>query len=277
MFTENILNTLADRISDDYIKGSAKLSKLVAEAAKVNKFNDEMIKRLVEAVNHVTFKKLFELKAAQKAPDRNVTFDVADFNDVKKILETLENEEESRSESESLSGSLSASDIIKKFPDLKNIAMCGGCGNGVDEIKTDSSGSELPLGKHVHITIMAVKKASEETDALFEKTRRDYIDKISELATEFSRYNAPDLNKFASGTLAVSKDVETDGEILVDIFRACKEKPNQTKIATDEVIMLPKKEYALFKEAVDIYYKLEEIEKVRNKLKEIDNALNGHV
>jgi len=277
MFTENILNTLADRISDDYIKGSANLSKLVAEAAKVNKFNDEMIKRLIEFVNHATFRKLFELKAAQKAPDRNIVFDVADFNNVKKILETLENEDESQSESESSSESLSASDIIKKFPDLKNIAVCNNEGNGVDEIKVNSPDLELPLGKHVRVTILAIKKASEEADALFEKTRRDYIDKISELATEFSRYNAPDLNKFASGVLAVSKDVRADGEVLVDIFRACREKPNQTKIATDEVIILPKKEYTLFKEAVDIYRKLEEIDKIRDKLKEINNALNGHV
>ncbi|MEM4206065.1 MAG: hypothetical protein QXQ43_02155 [Nitrososphaerota archaeon] len=268
MITEFLINSLADRISEDYISGKGDLSKLIAEAAKVNKFNEETIKRLVEASNIATFKRLYEAKAAANAPDRNIVFDLADFNKVMEILDEID-ESESKSVSESESQSLSDSDIEKKYPDLKDNPLTPVVANIVPEVVNSLPGNV----KHIRIQIVALKKASDDLAAVFEKLKHDYNSTLSDLATEFSRYNAYDLNKFASEILAISNDTRIDGEVLCDIYKLCKETPANIKISSDKYISLPRKEFELFKKATDLFRRLEQIEDLKNQVdKKIKDA-----
>lgn len=272
MSLEFLLDSLADRISKDYISGKGDLSKLVAEAAKVNNMNDETIKRLIEFTNHAVFRKLFEAKAAAKATDRNIEFDVADFDKVKEILDDFEEES-----SESKSESLSESDILDRYPDLSNAPLGSGVGSVVSDLVKSvlDKVKEQPGEKNIHIRIIAIKKASDEAGALFEKLKHDYNETLQELATEFCRFNAYDLNKFASEVFAVSKDQRVDGNVLADIYTLCRETPAKMKVAEDKYINLPRKEYELFKKATDIFRKLEAVEQLKEKLDKVLKSLNG--
>lgn len=261
MITEFLINSLADRISEDYVSGKGDLSKLVAEAAKVNRFNEEAVKRLIEATNIATFKRLYEAKAAAKSPDRNIVFDLADFKKVMNILDDLE--ESSESSEFSKSTSESASDIEKRYPDLRSMPLSSVFGNILPD--TDSS---APSGKRIEIRIVALKKASEDLDASFEKVKHDYNSTIADLATEFSRYNAYDLNKFASEILALSNDPRTDGEVLLDIYNLCRETPAKIKIASDTYISIPRKEHNLFKKATELFRRLESMESLKKEIED---------
>ncbi|MEO0271522.1 MAG: hypothetical protein ABIM30_00310 [candidate division WOR-3 bacterium] len=273
MITEFLINSLADRISEDYISGKGDLSKLIAEAAKVNKFNEETIKRLVEASNIATFKRLYEAKAAANAPDRNIVFDLADFNKVMEILDEIDESESGGSESRSESQSLSASDIEKKYPDLKDNPLTPVIANIVPEVVSSLPGNV----KHIKIQIVALKKASDDLAAVFEKLKHDYNSTLSDLATEFSRYNAYDLNKFASEILAISNDTRVDGEVLCDIYKLCKETPANIKISSDKYISLPRKEFDLFKKAADLFRRLEQIEDLKIQVdKKIKDAQSSN-
>jgi len=272
VITEFLINSLADRVSDDFISGKGNLSKLVAEAAKVNKFNDEAVKRLVEATNVATFKKLFEAKSSAKEPDRNIVFDLADFKKVINYLDDLEESESSASESEFISES--SSDIEKRYPDLRNIPLTPI--KAIGNILSDTLSS--PGDKHIEVRITTIKKASEDIKAVFEKTKHDYNSVLADLATEFSRYNAYDLNKFASEILAISDNIKADAEVLNDIYTLCRETPKKVKVASGEYISLPRKEHELFKKASSLFNKLETLEKLKNQLNNIiSNECNDNV
>ena len=71
----------AERVATDYVNDRIPLNQGITKVANDNNLNAEQVKRVVEKANNETFNLM--LKAGY---DKNITFDVADFNIISKAL-----------------------------------------------------------------------------------------------------------------------------------------------------------------------------------------------
>lgn len=87
------LTSLRDQVVNDYVKHKIDLNKSIYNLAKSKKLNDDQIKRIVEEVNNQVY--LIEYSKMKEQPERHVTFDIAMFPKIKKMIDGNFEENES--------------------------------------------------------------------------------------------------------------------------------------------------------------------------------------
>jgi len=260
---------LSDRISSEFLKDSKiSLSEKVAQEAYKNKFNDDQTQRLIELTNLAVYSKLYNLKEANGEDNRVIEFKIAKKEEVDKIKKQLLKDDGASS----VSGvPMSLEEIEEKHPDIGIIIK------RKDTHFFESRDGEKPKG--VGLTIIKLRKLSEDIDMEYNQKQARYLDLIDDLSSRFASMYSYNLDKFASEVLGIyqRRDAERGegpsetgfaSSVLNDIYDNLKRKPGNVKIA-EGYINPPRKEWELFKKAVDTAAEMFKLTKAKFIVKEM--------
>uniref|UniRef100_A0A7C5YXP6 Uncharacterized protein n=1 Tax=candidate division CPR3 bacterium TaxID=2268181 RepID=A0A7C5YXP6_UNCC3 len=263
------LEQLSDKISSEFLKDDRiNLSEKVAQASYDNKFNDDQTQRLLEMTNLAVYSKIYNSKEASGEKDRIIEFKIAKKDEVDKIKKKLLKDDGASSVSDV---PMSLEEIEDKHPDLGVIIK------KKDTHFFESREGEKPKG--VGITIIKLRKLSSDIDMEYNQKQARYLDLLDELSSKFASMYSYDLDKFASEVLSIyqkrdASRVDGPGEtgfassVLDDIYTNLRRKPGNTKIA-EGYVNPPKKEWELFKRAVDAVAEMFKLNKAKVIVKEM--------
>lgn len=181
--------TLADEVTDQFFKNGTPLNEGVAKVAIRAALNPEEVKRLVEKSNVVATVRMLRMSTDKKA-----TIDLADYDAV--IEKTHPSDDESYTEEPTHEKTAVLREERKRrntYMDLMDVFKIHGQQKTASDSKKNTD----------HIAVFKLGKQVEELKLRKIATEAIVKDSIDFLASEFSKYNAPDFQKFASEAVAL--------------------------------------------------------------------------
>lgn len=199
--TDELLDKTATLVVDRFFNEKVALTDGVVEAAKQGNYNPEQIKRLVEAVNNMTFLKKFN-GAEEGAPDRMVEFETADSNAaIQRLLDA-------------------AKDVMSSMGAGTGPSIC--CDPSHDH--NEELGQDLPTsrpdappplspleGEDISpagepkirgtVMIMKLRKTASELQNKIYECRHELTDQFTKIASHFRKQSAEDFCSFEKDAL----------------------------------------------------------------------------
>lgn len=212
-----------DSIVSDYLKYKTNLSESISKIAKRDSLNDDQIQRIIEEVNNQIY--LIEYDKNKMSANREVEFDIASMQGVKKYLNgtsDTDNKESENKEEENKQQRINKS----AFETVKL--------DGLEKVASDNSSPFGEISRHKYCDMSAGTKISKD-EFMLKKIAETVVSKKAELE---KLANKADFKCYELADMVVS--IERLGANTQDITSSMIKSANLTE-----------KEYLLIKEAAE--------------------------
>lgn len=210
---------LADEAADELFNNGTTLSSAVADIAKREALNPEEVRRLVEKANVIATVRMLRIST-----DRKATIALAEVGDVLDLTHPAATTSDTESDGAEPMPEQEKTAVLKEhrrnaFMDLEAIFRVHGQVKTAQEFKRNTA----------HVDIFKKRRALEEAKMKKVACEIRIKDSIDYLASEFSKYEGPDFEKFAAEVVALHG--KKSAPVLASLAQYLRCKADLTKTA----------------------------------------------